>query len=108
MNLPPSSLLGRLEAFLPEINNANKATEKLAKEGKLEVLDDNLEVAGSDEQAEGVEGTDEEDGEEEDQEGEGVGREVEGGGAGAGALPPRTVQLVSGTILVIPTRWRHR
>ncbi|CAM9396497.1 unnamed protein product, partial [Hapterophycus canaliculatus] len=86
MDLPPSSLLGRLEAFLPEMEKANQTTEKLAQEGKLEVLDSNLEVAGADHQSEAAEGTDEEDGDEDQEQEEG------GPGEGAGA-PPRTVQL---------------
>lgn len=84
MNLPSSSLLGRLEAFLPEMEKANQTTDKLVKEGKLEVLDDNLEVAGADQQGEGAEGTDDEEDDEEEEE----------GGGQAGAAPPRTVQLV--------------
>lgn len=88
MDLPPSSLLGRLEAFLPEMEKANQTTEKLAQEGKLEVLDNNLEVAGTDQQREAAEGTDEED--------EGGEEEEEEGGEGEGPeAPPRTVQLVS-------------
>lgn len=87
MDLPPSSLLGRLEAFLPEMEKANQTTEKLAQEGKLEVLDGSLEVAGTDQPRETVEGTDEEDGDKEEE-------QEEGEGEGA-AAPPRTVQLVS-------------
>lgn len=89
MNLPRSSLLGRLEAFLPEMEKANQTTEKLAQEGTLEVLDSNLEVAGTDQQREEA-GTDEEEGEDEVE-----GHEREGEGEGTGAAPPRTVQLVS-------------
>eukprot|EP00752_Nemacystus_decipiens_P012051 g10684.t1 len=86
MNLPPSSLLGRLEAFLPEMEKANQTTEKLAQEGKLEVLDSNLAVAGSDHQAEVAGEADEEEATEGTEQGE--------DGAEAGAVPPtRTVQL---------------
>lgn len=89
MNLPPSSLLGRLEAFLPEMEKANQTTEKLVKEGKLEVLDTNLEVAGTDQQGEETEEADEE-------EATGEVHQEEEDGAGPGAAPPsRTVQLVS-------------
>lgn len=80
MNLPPSSLLGRLEAFLPEMEKANQTTEKLAQEGKLEVLDSNLEVAGTDQQSEETEEAEEVEATE---------------GVEPGAAPPtRTVQLV--------------
>lgn len=92
MNLPPSSLLGRLEAFLPEMEKANQKTEKLAQEGKLEVLDGSLEVADSDKQTEGAEGTDDEAGDSE------VEEEEEGGqveGAAGVVTARRTVQLVS-------------
>ncbi|CAM9370277.1 unnamed protein product [Ectocarpus sp. 12 AP-2014] len=90
MNLPPSSLLGRLEAFLPEMEKANQKTEKLAQEGKLEVLDGSLEVADSDKQTEGAEGTDDEAGDSE------VEEEEEGGqaeGAAGVVAAGGTVQL---------------
>lgn len=85
MNLPPSALLGRLQAFLPELEEANRTTEKLAMEGKLEVLDTSLEVANT-EQKEEAEATDEE-GED--------GEEAEGTGEDAKSPPPQTIQLVS-------------
>lgn len=92
MDLPPSSLLGRLQAFLPEIEKANQTTQKLVEEGKLEVLDDHLEVAGTEQEKEEAEETDEEDEDDERAEQEGTATED---GSGAGAVPPRTVQLVS-------------
>ena len=95
MDLPPSSLLGRLEAFLPEMEKANQTTEKLAQQGKLEVLDSNLEVAGTDQQRE-VEEEEEADG---DDAAEGVEQEEDGAEPGAGP-PTRTVQLVSAGICV--------
>lgn len=97
MNLPPSSLLGRLEAFLPEMKEANQATQKLAEEGTLEVLDGSLQVAPTQPEQEDQEeggGTDNEEEEEEEGEGGGGGEEEEGGEMGE--APPRTVQLVSG------------
>ena len=92
MNLPPSSLLGRLEAFLPEIEKANQTTEKLAREGKLEVLDNNLEVAGTNEPTEEAEEADEE------VAAEGVGHDNDDAEPGA-APSTRTVQLVSAGIM---------
>ena len=87
MSLPPSALLGRLQAFLPELKEANLLTEKLAKEGKLEVLDTNLEAAGTDEQKEeDAEATNEEEEDEEE-----AGRAGQGG---EGSAPPKTIQLV--------------
>eukprot|EP00903_Cladosiphon_okamuranus_P007686 g7450.t1 len=86
MNLPPSSLLGRLEAFLPELEKANQTTEKLAQEGKLEVIDSNLEVAGTEQQREEAEEYDEDDA------AEGV-EQDEGGAAPRAAPGTRTVQL---------------
>lgn len=93
MNLPPSPLLGKLEAFLPELEKANQATEKLAQEGKLEVIDSNLKVAGTDHEREETERS----GAEEEDESEGEGKEQEEGqGAATATAPPaRTVQLVS-------------
>ena len=88
MSLPPSALLGRLQAFLPELKEANLLTEKLAKEGKLEVLDTNLEAAVTDEQKEeDAEATNEEEEDEEE-----AGRAGQGG---EGSAPPKTIQLVS-------------
>lgn len=95
MDLPPSSLLGRLEAFLPEMEKANQTTEKLAQQGKLEVLDSNLEVAGTDQQREEEE-EEEADG---DDAAEGVEQEEDGAEPGAGP-PTRTVQLVSAGVCV--------
>lgn len=92
MNLPPSSLLGRLEAFLPELEKANQSTEKLAQEGKLEVLDSNLEVAGTEQHREEAEE------DEEDEATEGV-EQDEGGAEGGAAPATRTVQLVSARII---------
>lgn len=90
MNLPPSSLLGRLEAFLPEMAKANQTTKKLAQEGKLEVLDNNLEVAATNQQE--TEEADEEEATER------VEQEEEGAGSGE-APSTRTVQLVSAGIM---------
>lgn len=73
---------------MPEMEKANQTTEKLAQDGALEVLDSNLEVAGTDQQREEAERTDEEEGEE-------VAEEHEREGVEIGAVPPRTVQLVS-------------
>lgn len=47
MDLPRSSLLSTLQQFLPEIEEANRKTARLAADGKLDVLDSNLEVASS-------------------------------------------------------------
>lgn len=98
MSLPPSALLGRLQAFLPELEEANRTTESLAKEGKLQALDTNLEVADTDQQKEEAEATDEDEEENED-EAEGVGG-AEGGEEGDGGLPPpKTIQLVSESVV---------
>lgn len=88
MDLPRSSLLGRLQAFLPEMEKANHETEKLAKEGKLAVLDDKLEVVDSDGRKEQVGNTDSE-GDEENE-----GEEGKTGETAGEAVPPRSVQLV--------------
>ncbi|CAN0309861.1 unnamed protein product, partial [Discosporangium mesarthrocarpum] len=45
MTLPPSSLLERLGAFLPEMAKANEEILSLSKSGKLEMLDANLVIA---------------------------------------------------------------
>lgn len=71
------------------MEKANQTTEKRAQEGTLEVLDSNLEVAGTDQQKEEA-GTDEEEGDDEVEV-----QERGGEGSGTGAVPPRTVQLVS-------------
>lgn len=85
--MPPSALLGRLQAFLPELEEANRTTEKLAMEGKLEVLDTNLEVADTEQQKEEAEATDEEG--EDGEEAEETGEEDEK------SPPSKTIQLVS-------------
>lgn len=94
MDLPRSSLLGRLQAFLPEMEKANRETEKLAEEGKLAVLDDKLEVVDSDGRKDQVEDTDSEDDEEENEGEENEGEEGRGGERAGEAVPPRSVQLV--------------
>lgn len=87
--MPPSALLGRLQAFLPELQEANRTTERLAKEGRLEVLDTNLEVVDTDQQKEEADATDED-------EEEAEGAETRVGEEGDGGLPPpKTIQLVS-------------
>lgn len=93
--MPPSALLGRLQAFLPELEEANRTTEKLAKEGKLEVLDTNLEEANTDQPKEEAEATDEEEEEEEEDEEEAEGTGAGGGEGDEGLPPPKTIQLVS-------------
>ena len=64
MDMSRSSLLGRLEAFLPEMEKANRETDKLAQEEKLEVIDKKLKVASPEDLREQVDGTDPEDDEE--------------------------------------------
>lgn len=88
MDLPRSSLLRRLQAFLPEMEKANRETEKLAKEGKLAALDDKLEVVDSDGRKEQVGDTDSE-GDEENE-----GEEGRAGETAGEAVPLRSVQLV--------------
>lgn len=77
---------------MPEMEKANQTTEKLAQEGKLEVLDGSLEVAGTDQQREEAEDAEEEEAT------EGVAQEIEGAEPG-GAPPTRTVQLVRACIM---------
>lgn len=97
MNLPPSALLGRLQAFLPEMEKANKATERLLADGKLDVIDANLQVAtGHQRGDESAEETDNEEvegevGEEDAEEEEDEDGPETGGAAGADS---RTVELV--------------
>ncbi|CAM9163894.1 unnamed protein product [Sphacelaria rigidula] len=96
MNLPPSALLGRLQAFLPEMEKANKATERLLADGKLDVIDANLQVAtGHQRGDESAEETDNEEvegeaGEEDAEEEEDEDGPETGGAAGADS---RTVEL---------------
>lgn len=90
MDLPPSALLGRLQAFLPEMEKANKQTQRLATEGKIDLIDANLRVATD-------HGSEDEDGEEtdneDDEEGDAQEEEVEREGAAAGS-DGRTIQMV--------------
>lgn len=107
MDLPPSALLGRLQAFLPEMEKANRTTERLFADGKLDVIDANLAVATDQQhEDEGGEATDNEDeAEEEVEDGIQGGRNWPDGAREEGASGDcRTVQLVrrqGGSMLVI-------
>ncbi|KAG5192354.1 hypothetical protein JKP88DRAFT_149899, partial [Tribonema minus] len=59
MELPPSSLLGKLEAFLPKLAQANRDLQQQTLEGQAETIDAHLALDaadGNDEESESSDG----------------------------------------------------